>query len=306
MLRNRRSAATAITALAAAASTIALAVPAQAAILPEWPTAGHVPTGATCAITSLTAGTLYTNTYADSGTPVVSDVAIGGGTSVVVPPAGTAYRLTVKVSEPCSGTGYAEAVWLHNGRYDTPQLQPDTTNAFSGPWSVRLHASPADVGRYRVSEFLGTRRYDSFSLDPFFAMVGSPVLHPTPLNGGTWDYSVGAWSVKDMYLLAATTMTSAVSAARVARGRSVRASAVLRYASGSTYVLDKGEKVVVQTRVGSGRWVTRASLVTNSSGAVAYSFVVNATTSVRFIHPTTHTGKFTNTATSPARTVKVG
>jgi hypothetical protein len=305
VLRNRRRAATAITAITAAASTIALAIPAQAAILPEWPTAGHVPTGATCGITSLTAGTLYTNTYADSGTPVVSDVSISGGTSVVVPPAGTAYRLTVKVSEPCSGTGYAEAVWLHNGRYDTPQLQPDTTNAFSGPWSVRLHATPADVGLYRVSEFLGTRRYDSFTLDPFFAMVGSPVLHPTPVPG-TWDYSVGAWSVKNMYLLAATTLTSAVSATTVARGKAVRAGAVLRYAKGSTYVLDKGEKVLVQTRVGTGRWVTRARLVTNAAGAVAYSFVVNATTSVRFVHPTTHAGKFTSTATSPARTVKVG
>ena len=77
-------------------------------------------------------------------------------------------------------------------------------------------------------------------------------------------------------------------------------------ASATGYVSAPGARVSVQTKVGKRKrkWVTNATLTANASGVVTYSFVLSATTSVRFVHATTRSGNFTNGATSVTKVVK--
>jgi len=76
-------------------------------------------------------------------------------------------------------------------------------------------------------------------------------------------------------------MSATQSATRVRKGRTVRISGSLRYATNAGYVADNGEKVLAQVKVGT-RWVTKATLTANSTGAVTYSCAPTRTTLRRF------------------------
>ena len=70
MLTARIPRAIGLTAVVTALSTVALAVPAQAVTPPVWPTAGHIPTGANCAIsTSLGNPPNFDMRWTDTSTP---------------------------------------------------------------------------------------------------------------------------------------------------------------------------------------------------------------------------------------------
>lgn len=116
----------------------------------------------------------------------------------------------------------------------------------------------------------------------------------------------GSFVTQKFYLLRATTLTNTLSATKVTKGKTVKATAVFKYATNVGYVGYESAKVKVQTKIGTGAWVTNATLTTSSAGIVSYSFVVSKATSVRFVAATVLSGKFTNAATSAIKTVTVG
>jgi hypothetical protein len=299
MLKPRRRVAVGITALAAAVSTIALAVPAQGiVIVPNWPV-GQIPSGPNCAMsTSNHAGSVYDQHWEDTSTPVVTDVLLNGGTTLVVPPAGATRVLTAKIKAPCSGAGLALGLLLKNETgYTVPFFSPASSDVFAGSWTQSQAVTTDDVGYYRMGEMQVGRRYDSFILDSAFTYTSSVSSVATAI------FVSGPWSLKKLYVLRAMTLAPKLSVAKIAKGKTVKATAVLKMATNAGYVADASDKVVVQTKVGAGKWISNATLTTNASGVVSYSFVLTATTQVRFVHNRVLSGKFTNAITSAIKTV---
>ena len=125
----------------------------------------------------------------------------------------------------------------------------------------------------------------------------------------------GPWSSKKLYLLLKTNLSAAASKTSVKKGRSVTFSTVLTKASGSTYANAAGETVVFQTRIGTKKWVTRATndeyalgcatRTTTSAGAASYSFAPTSTMTWRWVHANRLTGSHTASSVSAVKTIKV-
>jgi hypothetical protein len=302
MLKSRRRVAIALTAAASAAvTTLSLAAPAQAVTVPAWPTAGYVPVlTPTCQLGTVGNDVthLFNAPFTDTTTPTIAKVLINSGTALVVAPgAPTSFKFRAQAVETCGGVGAVRSAVKHNGAYSFADMTPETTNAFSGTWSAASAVLPSGAGLYQFNIALVSRRYDTFNLGSDFELISS-----TPY-AGTLQYTVGAFSSTKLYVLSKSTLAAATSAAKVKKGKTVKATAQLKYAGDSAYLANNGGKVVVQTKVGSGRWVSNATLTANASGVVSYTFVVNATTSVRFIHGRTISGRFTETVVSPIKVV---
>jgi hypothetical protein len=305
MSTTRRRIALGITAAASVASMLALAVPAQAVtpVAPVWPTVGRVPTGCDPGVTfGIIGPSSWHFGYTDSGQPVVNDVRVSANATnlTVVPPAGVILNYSVNVSEPCSGVVQVASYIARNKTVVALAAYTNTTaNAFSSWWSLSAgNKLPDDaVGVWTVPLAGVARRYDTFTLDQDFKVVGSPVA------GSASRTITGAWATKPSYVVRAMTLSNTLSAAKVKKGKTVKATAVLKMATNSGYLADASDKVVVQTKVGAGKWVSHATLTTNASGVVSYSFVLTATTQVRFVHNKVLSGKFTNAVTSAIKTV---
>jgi hypothetical protein len=303
MLKTRRGAASGITAAASALAMLALAVPAQALPTPAWPTAGRIPTGCTAPITISGSPSDWHYEYTDTTVPTFSDVLVGAGPSniTVVPPTGAVVKVSAKVNDTCGGVGFAGVDIALNGTIITgASLGPATTDAFSSWWTASIGTLPPDgaVGVWTLPIGIVSRRYDSFVLDKAFKVVGIPVATATPNTA-----IVGAWALKPSYYVRAMTLSNTLSAAKVRKGKTVKATAVLKMATNVGYMADASDKVIVQTKVGAGKWVSNATLTTNASGVVSYSFVLAATTQVRFVHNRVLRGKYTNAVTSAIKTV---
>jgi hypothetical protein len=198
----------------------------------------------------------------------------------------------------CTGVGEVVPVLVHAGTWVNLSPAPATTNVFDGIWSDPETASPDGAGLYKIAIVGIYRRYDTVLLRSDFTVVGTPAD-----SSASGQLVVGPWATKSLYILRATTITNTLSAAKVKKGKTVKATAVLKRATNAGYVADNGGKVAVQTKVGAGKWVTNATLTANASGVVTYSFVLTATTQVRFVHPRTLSGNFTDTKTSVIKTV---
>ncbi len=302
MLKPRRRAALVVTAAATIASTVALALPAQAVTMPIWPSTGYIPTGCDTNITwTPTSPTAWTFNYTDSGTPHVTGVHIGtgAGSTSVVAPSGASLITQVFSTETCSGVANVILGLEYNGAVliQTPTT-PATTDAFHATSTYAMPVKPDNAGYYQVFATRVYRRYDAFTIDQDFRLTASTAS----VTSGIID--AGPWMAQKFYVLRATTLSNALSAAKVKKGKTVKATAQLKYATNTGYVVDAGDKVVVQTKVGTGKWVSNATLTTNSSGVVSYTFVLSATTQVRFIHNAVLSGKFTTGVASAIRTVK--
>ena len=300
MFKPRRRAAIGITAATAALSIIATAAPAQAVVVPAWPSGGRVPAGCSSTDFNFIDSTHWQYIYTDTSFPkLVSATFSNNATNTtVLPPAGAAIKVTLKTTETCGG-GLANAEYLlkRNGALAFDAfIPPVTTDAFSQTFQRTETVLPSGAGIYYFMTERVWRRYETFTLDQDFKFVSST-------GTGTQVFVADAFTKVPYYVLTATTMTNALSAAKVKKGRTVKATAVLKYATDTGYAADAGDKVYVQTKVGTGKWVTNAALTTNASGAVAYTFVVNATTSVRFVHNKVLSGKFTNAVISPVKVV---
>ena len=307
MFKPRRRAAIGITAAITIASAAVLAGPVAAAPLP-WPATGRAPIGCTPNGAALTPNIV--NFFIDPLQPTVTSVHIGSTSSnvSVLPPAGANLNVQATAVEQCSGVASVIVWFSHNGVFNgSGSLLAPTTDAFSGTWTENMSvlqgaaAGPtrpdAGVGYYQMILSAAGRRYDSFGIDRDLKLTGTPVA------GSTTPYSYGAWAATKFYVLRATTLSNALSATKLAKGKTVKATAQLKMATNAGYVADAGAKVAVQTKVGSGKWVTNATLTANASGVVTYSFVLAGTTSVRFIHATTKSGNFTNGVISPVKVV---
>lgn len=288
-----------LTALVAAVSTLALALPAEAVTPPDWPSAGHIPQGPGCEITS-SAGTApnYDIRWADTSVATVEDVRLNGGTTLVLKPSGGTMTWTARVIARCGGAAQVLALPIKDeGDYSVLVLNPTTTNVFDGVWSVSTPVTMGAIGVYRMGEMNTLRRYDTFITRSDFTLLSK-------VENFDSKYVTGPWSLTKMYVLRATTLSNALSATKVKKGKTVKATATLKMAATTGYVPAAGAKVAVQTKVGSRKWVTNATLTANSSGVVTYSFVLSATTSVRFVHATTRSGNLTNGVTSAIKVVK--
>jgi hypothetical protein len=301
MLDSRRLVAMATTAIAVVVSTIALAAPADALVVPLWPAEGRVPTGCDQGITwTPVTATARRYAFTDSGTPHVTGVHIGTGASrtSVLTPAGGSLVAKVFLTEPCSGVGAVSVGVSHNGTVVVNgRATPATTDAFTATRSSSFAVTPSRAGIYKVFATRVYRRYDAMTLDQDFRLVSV-----TPgTSGGSVD--IGPWAATPFYVLRATMLSSVLSATKLAKGRTVTATARLTMASDVGYVGDGGAKVLVQTKVGTGAWITNATLTTSPSGVASYSFVLSATTQVRFLHKSVLSGKFTHGVVSAIRTV---
>jgi hypothetical protein len=299
MITARRRRNIGLTALVTAVSTLALALPAEAVTPPDWPTSGHLPQGPNCEMTgSITTPPNYDMRWADTSVVSIEDVRLNGGTTLVLPPAGGTMTWTARAIARCGGVRYVIALPIKNeGDYSAYLMEPATTNVFDGVWKYSKAVTIADIGVYRMGEMNTVRRYDSF-------ITRSDLTLISKVDNSDDKYVAGPWSLTKMYVLRATTLSNALSAAKVKKGKTVKATATLKMAAATGYVPAAGAKVSVQTKVGSRKWVTNATLTASSSGVVTYSFVLSATTSVRFVHATTRSGNLTNGVTSAIKVVK--
>jgi hypothetical protein len=294
----------ALTTGAIAATTAALilgsAGPTGAAVPPDWPASGRYPVG--CAAMSPGGGPgAYTYVFTDTAAPVITSVGWSSGRFTVLTPAGRSVRLEVRARQTCSGVFAAAVRFRENGgELSTPVLLPPvTTDAFSALMASEYErATPDDAGSWVFPVATTARRYDAFALDDDFRLTDSIV--------SSTSYSVqGTWSTQPQYLLRATTLTSAVSKAKVAKGAKVTVSGVLRYATDLGYVAYGGRSVVLETKVGAGAWKARTTLTASVSGAVSSKLKITKRTQVRLVSAAVLSGLYTAAVTSPTRTVKV-
>ncbi len=303
MLKTRRRVALGITAAASVASMIALAVPAEAVTTPDWPTAGRVPTGCNPAVAISGGLAAWFYTFTDSTVPTISATRISSNATnvTVLPPAGAVVSMSAKVSDPCSGVQTVITYIARNRVILTAlPLVNTTADPFTSWWTTSLGTLRPDdaVGVWTEPSAFVQHRYDSFVLDQDFKIGAPPALTATsPVN------VAGSWALAKSYILRAMTLSNTLSAAKVKKGKTVKATAVLKMATNAGYVADASDKVVVQTKVGTGKWISNATLTTNASGVVSYSFVLTATTQVRFLHNRVLSGKYTNAVTSVIKTV---
>ena len=295
----------ALTATATAGAFVLSAHPAGAAVLPpEWPAAGRVPLGCEGMLPENDPASGYIVTYTDTSQPVVTDVSLGGATSLAIPPGGRAIPVHVRATELCSGASGGQAYFSRygSGKVTVISLAPQTDDVFHATLGgVTPVLPPSAVGVYNVPVTQLGRRYDSFVLNPDFRLRAEPA----PVVGTASQYVTGAWSMKRLYLLAQTTVVISSSVSKVRKGRKASVFGVLRYATGAGYVGDNGEKVYVQTKVGTGKWTTRAVLACGRTGGVTYTFAPLKTTQVRLVHPAVHSGRFTAAVTSAVKTITV-
>jgi hypothetical protein len=304
----RRRGVLAVAAAAAASALLLTAAPADALVAPAWPAAGRLPTG--CApgvVFSTPSSTGYTYGFTDPGVPTVSHAVVGAGASpitVLTPRAGVFLTASLSLAEPCSGVQGATVDVTHNGAIiGGGPMTNQTGDAFSATWSWRLtgglrHAD--DAGVYTIPIVLTSRRYNDFVLDAGFKLLTS-----TAATTGDAVTLVGAWAQSKSYVLRATSVTVATSAGSVAKGKPLTVSGVLKYATNTAYVADDGDRVLVQTRNGSGPWSTRSILITTATGAFSTTFPLTRTSQVRVVHPAVFRGRFTAGVTSVTKTVVV-
>ena len=299
---TRRRVALALTAGATAGAFVLAATPVGASTPPEWPTAGRLPIGCDPAVvyTNITASS-WTYQFTDSTVPTLSGVRVstGAGNIGVLAPGGTNVYAFATASDPCSGVGSVVVNYARNGAIHAgPFLANSTTDAFAGTWSGFIaKLQPDQAGVYTVPIARVGHRYDSFTLDQGFRL--------TAKAGGTGSaLVVGSWATARSYLLRRTTLTIAAPTS-VRRGKQATISGLLKYATNTAYVADAGEKVSVQTRVGTGAWKTVATVAANAAGAFSAKVTLTKTTQVRVVHAAVLSGRFTAAATSATKLVKV-
>lgn len=279
------------------------AAPAGAAAPPSWPSGGKVPVG--CAtVATIGSGSASQFAFTDASVPTVSSAGVqfaGGKRVLVVPPTGASAVFELTVVNGCSGVGnVAAAVIRPDGTGGAGPFGPATTDAFAGRWqSIPAVATPANAGPFLFPTVDVRRRYDSFVLNSSFGYVSSVAA------AGAASRVVGPWSTKPVYILRATTLTSAVSKAKVARGKKVTVSGVLKVADVGGYVAYPGATVVVQTKVGTSAWKSRTTLTANGTGAVSWSVKILKKTQLRLVTAQVLASPYTAASTSATRTVKL-
>jgi hypothetical protein len=292
-------------ALAASATVgafVIAATPVGATTPPQWPTAGRLPIGCDPAVVyaNITSSS-WTYEFTDSAVPTITSarVSTGAGNVGVLAPGGTNVYAYATATEPCSGVGTIAVNYARNGAINNgPFLANTTTDAFAGSWSGFIAKMQPDLaGVYTVPIARVQRRYDAFTLDQGFRLTNS-----TPGSGPV--LVVGPWAVSRSYLLRQTTVTVAAPTS-IKRGRLATVTGVLKYATNAGYVADAGEKVMVQTRVGTGAWKTVATVAANSAGAYSAKVALAKTSQVRVVHAAVLSGRFTAPVTSAVKTVKV-
>jgi hypothetical protein len=240
------------------------------------------------------------DTYTDSGLPTITDVQFGHASTYVLVPGTTQVPVRALATETCGGIGFVR-VGLTRGTTDFVPLIAmtfDTTDAFHASLTQVVPLTTASAGRYLPSFGLVQRRYDSFQ-------IGTDGVYVTSTPGSSQTYVSGPWSSKKLYLLLKTTLTAAASKSSVKKGRSVTFSTVLKKASGGTYANAAGEAVLFQTRIGKGKWVTRATRTTSSTGTASYSFKPTVKMTWRWVHVNRLSGTYTAASVSVVKTIKV-
>ena len=308
MTSTRRRTIVGVVVAAAAASLLASATPAQAIVIPDWPAAGHVPVGCS-GLNVLPAGTPggYAYQYTDTGAPRVltAGLSTGGGTPsrvIVIGTTGRNLSWVATTSETCTGISGLALYFRLNGApvNAVTGLAPTTTDVFNTRWTTTpLPASPDDAGTVVLPFAATARRYDTVILLDDYTLSSKT----DTASGATWVQ--GPWASTTTYLLRQTTLTSAVSRTAVRKGGAVVVSGVLKYATPGHWAVDNGEKVLVQVKVGSGAWKTRATLVAGSTGKVSYTFKPTKTSKVRLVHAAHLAVRFTAAVNSTIRGVKV-
>lgn len=295
-----------LVAAAAVAGLAATALPAQAATAPDWP-ASRVPTGSGCVIAGYTpasssASGLNEYTFTDTQTPTVTGWSANGRrTDLVLPPGPTLVTFRITATQTCSGVGSVTSGLLVGSRRvsDAFPFLRATTDAFASTWASSVSMRPTDAGAYRIPSVNLTRRYSGFVLTDLWALVGKTDDTAAPVT------VTGPWSTSVLYVRRATTQAPSASASKVARGRTVGVRTVLRKAGSTSWVPAAGAVVVLQTRYPGGRWVTRATRTTTSTGAASWSFKATRTLYWRWVHVGTRSGTFTAPSTSPVRLLRV-
>jgi hypothetical protein len=301
MARTTSAVSRGITVAAVVASTIALVLPAQAvAIVPAWPVAGHLPSGPDCALTTTNAsGGTFDMQWVDSSVPVVTDVFVNGGKTMTVPATGATMTVSARVLAPCTGPATVIAILVKNeASFVSPGMDPLTADVFSGLWGTSSVIDANAGGVYRMAAMSVGRRYDGVTVTSDYHLLSA-----VDTNANSQKYIAGSWALTKLYVLRTARLTNSLSTSRATKGKTVKATTILTMATPGGYAADPGDKVLVQTKIGTGKWLTKATLTTNASGVVSYSFVLTATTQVRFIHNRVLSGKFTNAVASVIKTV---
>jgi len=305
MRTNRRGiTVSAVAAIASAAFLLPIS-PAEAIVIPDWPTAGHVPVG--CSGLDVGPGPApgYEYLYTDTGVPTVATAGVTTGTVqqkvIVIGPSGAHVTWTATTSEQCTGaSSLALYSLIPTQGLIVPPMTATGTDMFTTTWrSPVALVSPDYAGPVTVPFAQTQRRYDSVILLADYTLLTKTDVSTSP------KWVQGAWSHTTSYFERQTTLTSAVSKTSVRKGSAVAISGFLTYATPGHWAADNGEKVLVQVRIGSGAWRTKATLIAGSTGKVSYTFRPSKTSRIRLVHAAHLTGRCTAAVTSAIRTIKV-
>ena len=291
---------------AAAALALATAAPASAVTVPDWPTS-RVPVG--CQPTSVVGvGSGFNATYDDTITPTITGWEYGGSTSrFVVPPGTFSTSFKVRATQGCSGVAGLlpiPRVSTNGGPASITSVGSMTalsSNAFSSVWGMTGTSGPTTTTGWIEVPLVGTGpRYSQFVLDENWSLVSK-----TNYAGGI-IYASGAWSKQRVYLVLKTTLAGTATKTSVAKGGSVTFAATLKRNGGAAYVAFPSAAVRFQTKLPGKAWTTRATLTTNSSGRVSYTFKPGATQQWRFVRAENITvTPYTAAVSTVAKTIKV-
>ncbi len=297
-----RRAALALTASVTVGAFVLSASPVGAATPPEWPTAGRLPIGCDPGVvyTNVTA-TTWTYQFSDSTVAALSNprIATGAGNISVLPVAGANVYARVTLSDPCSGVGGGVVDWARNGAILGGNfLTPRTTDSFSGAWATLVgNLKPDSAGVWTIPVAATAHRYDTITLDQDFKLVSKTA-------GSSTVTIVGPWAKAKSYLLRQTTLTITAPTS-VKKGKLATVSGVLKYATNAGLVADGGEKVIVQTRIGTATWKNITVVAANAAGVVTAKLKLTKSSQVRFVHAAVLSGRFTAASVSAIKTIKV-
>lgn len=305
--QGRRLALAATALLGSAALAVSTAVPAGAVSISDW-TTGYVPQGAGCTVT---AGTYVAPdlqlTYADTVVPSVVGWGINGKTTyALLVPGLQTLTFSARVKQGCGGLqGSGGGLFLRITNGPTSNIFPfnmasTTTNPFDQTFANSFTGDASYAGMYQVPAAVFQKRFDTFTLNSTdFSYVSS--------TADTSDAPTltGPWSTQRTYLLLKTTVSTSASRSTVPAGGNVTFRATLKKAGLAAYVPAAGSKVVLQTRVGTGSWVTRATRTASATGAVSFTFAPSRTMSWRWVHVGEKTSLYTAPVTSTVKRITV-
>jgi len=202
-----------------------------------------------------------------------------GKTTMVVGKDGSAFRFQARMKDSCSGVAGANVFAVHDGVL-SPGPLPLIADVDDGMYfdvyavATGLNAQADDAGVWTFPLAQVYDRYEFFVLDQDHKWLGSEVDRSAP----AWREPSGS-----LLILRETRTVASASDTSVRAGAKVTLKVMVDVAAMGVWDDLSGEKVVLQSKSGAGKWRTAARLTTDGSGTAGTKVKPRVTTSYRFV-----------------------